>query len=238
MSVKITSGMVLAAGLGTRMRPLTLTTPKPLIKVAGRTMADHCLDRLKEAGIKDAVLNISYLGDQIKDHFANRTDLALSFSEETEPLETGGGVTKALPLLKGDVFCVMNGDAVLVNGPRPALEVMGGCWDDDALDVLLLLHPKDKALGYDGVGDFYINDKNQPEFRADREAAPYVFTGVQLLARSAFDKKTQQKWSLREIYQDAIEQGRARAVVHEGDWLHVGTPDGLQLAEDYFAKNY
>lgn len=237
MSVKITSGMVLAAGLGTRMRPLTLTTPKPLIKVAGRTMADHCLDRLKEAGIKDAVLNISYLGDQIKDHFASRTDLALSFSEETEPLETGGGVTKALPLLKGDVFCVMNGDAVLVNGPRPALEVMCECWESDDLDVLLLLHPKGKALGYDGVGDFYINDKKQPEFRADRETAPYVFTGVQLLARSAFDQKTQQKWSLREIYQDAIEQGRVRAVVHEGDWLHVGTPDGLQLAEDYFAKN-
>ncbi|NVK19855.1 MAG: nucleotidyltransferase family protein [Methylocystaceae bacterium] len=237
MSVKVTSGMVLAAGLGTRMRPLTLTTPKPLIKVAGRTMADHCLDRLKEAGIEDAVLNISYLGDQIKEHFSKRNDLSISFSEENEPLETGGGVVKALPLLKGDVFCVMNGDAVLVNGPHLALNQMTEQWDKEAMDVLLLLHPKDKAIGYNGAGDFYINDVGKPDFRDDRKTAPYVFTGVQLLARTAFDKKTQQKWSLREIYQDAIQQGRARALIHEGDWLHVGTPDGLQLAEDYFAKN-
>lgn len=237
MSQAVTSGMVLAAGLGTRMRPLTLTMPKPLIKVAGRTMADRCLDRLIEAGVDTCVLNTSYLGDQIQGHFKNRMDLNIIFSPEAEPLETGGGVTKALPHLLGDAFYVLNGDAVLVNGSRPALTNLQKHWNPDEMDALLLLHPREAAIGFDGTGDFFLDDQDRPSFRGEAESAPYVFTGVQILAKQAFAHKTVTKWSLRDIYMDAITDGRIKAVIHEGDWLHVGTPDGLTLAEEYFAKN-
>ncbi|WP_135080809.1 nucleotidyltransferase family protein [Terasakiella sp. SH-1] len=235
MSDVITSGMVLAAGLGTRMRPLTLTTPKPLIPVAGRTMADRALDRLKEAGVTQAVLNISYLGEQIEAHFATRTDLDIQLSKEDEPLETGGGVHKALPMLSGDAFFVMNGDAVLVNGEQPTLQRLADQWGAD-LDVLLLLLPIEKATGYEGYGDFTLNEEKVPAFRGEAPSAPYVFSGTQILSRRVFDGRKTGKWSLREVYQDAIVQGRAQAIVHDGDWLHVGTPEGLEVAERYFAE--
>ena len=236
MSYGITSGMVLAAGLGTRMRPLTLSTPKPLINVAGRTMVDRALDLLVESGVDNAILNISYLGDQIAAHMEGRHDVKISLSEEAEPLETGGGVFQALDVLEGDAFFVMNGDAVLLNGPGPVLDRMAAMWGRYDLDVLLLLHPTPKALGYDGRGDFFLTPDGLPSFRGEQEDAPYVFTGTQILSRSAFADKTLSKWSLREIYVDAINGGRAKAIVHDGDWLHVGTPEGLELAEDYFAK--
>jgi MurNAc alpha-1-phosphate uridylyltransferase len=236
MSDQITSGMILAAGLGTRMRPLTLHTPKPLIKVAGRTMADRAIDRLKDAGVTRAVLNISYLGAQIEDHFKSRHDIDIHLSPEDEPLETGGGVQKALPILQGHAFFVMNGDAVLLNGPTPALSRMKDFWDSAKMDVLLLLLPAPKAIGYDGAGDFTLDNNNCPAFRGERTTAPYVFSGVQILSRQTFQHRTETKWSLRNIYQDAITAGRACALVHDGDWLHVGTPEGLKVAEDYFAK--
>lgn len=236
MSHGLTSGMILAAGLGTRMRPLTLTTPKPLIEVAGRSMADRALDHLRDAGVLNVVLNISYLGDQIAAHFEGRHDLKISLSEEQEPLETGGGVYQALDVLEGDAFFVMNGDAVLMNGPSPALERMLGKWDHENLDVMLLLHPNSKAYGYEGRGDFNLTPDGVPSFRAEQADAPYVFTGVQILSRRAFASKNLSKWSLREIYMEAIKQGRAKALVHDGDWLHVGTPEGLELAENYFEK--
>ena len=157
MSSEITSAMVLAAGLGTRMRPLTLYTPKPLIEVAGRTMADRALDRIVESGLKHAVINASYLGDQIVDHFKNRNDLEIINSEEDEPLETGGGVQQALPDLKGEAFFVLNGDAILLNGPSPVLSRMAKKWMSDDMDVLLLLVPTTKAIGSDGQGDFTLS---------------------------------------------------------------------------------
>jgi len=236
MSNGLKSGMVLAAGLGTRMRPLTIATPKPLIEVAGRTMADRAVDRLVEAGMENVVLNISYLGEQIRAHFDKRHDVKISFSVENEPLETGGGVQKALPLFQGDAFFVLNGDAVLLNGPTPPLERMKHKWHPEELDVLMLLHPSTKAIGYEGQGDFTLSPDGVPAFRTEGETVPYIFTGVQILSRRAFEGRTVGAWSLRDIYQDAIASGRARAIVHDGDWLHVGTPEGLELAESYFAK--
>jgi len=232
---KIESGMILAAGLGTRMRPLTLTTPKPLIPVAGRTMADRAVDRLIEAGVAQVVMNVSYLGDQITDHFEKRHDVALAFSQEETPLETGGGVLKALPHLRGAAFFVVNGDAVLLNGPTPALARMTAAWHE-GLDVLFLVIPRERARGYDGRGDFTLSAAGLPAFRGDQTTAPYVFTGVQILSRRAFDDKPTGAWSLRTVYQAAIAKGRAQALVHDGDWLHVGTPEGLEDAERYFAQ--
>lgn len=233
---EINSGMVLAAGLGKRMRPLTLNTPKPLIEVAGRTMADRAVDRLVEVGVTNVVLNISYLGDQIAAHFDNRHDVNINLSQESEPLETGGGVQKALGLLQGDAFYVLNGDAVLLNGPTPALERMASKWKRQDLDVLMLLHPSSKAIGYEGRGDFTLSPDGIPAFREEQDTVPYIFSGVQILSRKAFEGRNTGSWSLRDIYQDAIKKGRARAIVHDGDWLHVGTPEGLDLAESYFAK--
>ncbi len=236
MSDQITSAMVLAAGLGTRMRPLTLKTPKPLIEVDGRSMADRALDRLKEAGITRAVLNISYLGEQIEAHFAQRMDLDILFSKEEEPLETGGGVQQALDLLQGDAFFVMNGDAILLNGPSPTLQRMALEWQREEMDVLLLLLPAHKAVGYEGLGDFTLDAAGVPAFRGERETAPFVFSGTQVLARRVFEGRATGKWSLREVYQQAIAQGRARAIVHDGQWLHVGTPEGLKVAEQHLKK--
>lgn len=236
MSSQINSGMVLAAGLGTRMRPITNTIPKPLIPVAGRTMADRALDRLMDIGIERAVLNISYLADEIETHFQNRTDLDIRFSPEDKPLETGGGVQNALPLLTGDAFVIMNGDAVLLNGPTPALKRMADYMQaHENCDALLLLHPTTRALGYDGRGDFFLPD-DVPAFRGSAEAAPYVFTGVQILKRHLFDTPQDGAWSLREIYERTIALKTCHALVHDGDWLHIGTPDGLDLATNYFSK--
>lgn len=236
MSSEITSAMILAAGLGTRMRPLTLTCPKPLIPVAGKTMADHALDRLRENAIKKVVMNVSYLADQITEHFKDPQHPEIVFSHEDSPLETGGGVQKALPLLEGEAFFIMNGDAILVDqNEASSIAAMKDEWAaHPGLDALLLVHPKSRAIGFDGSGDFFISDDQAPVFHAPRPEAPYVFTGVQILARKAFEKRRPEKWSLREIYQDAIDKGTARVMVHQGDWLHVGTPQGRTIAEDFF----
>lgn len=236
MSETITSGMVLCAGLGTRMRPLTLKTPKPLIPVAGKTMADYAVDRLIEAGVDQVVLNVSYLGDQIKDHFGKRGDVTIDFSEEHEPLETGGGVFNALDKLKGEAFIVMNGDAILIDGPTPALSRMLRKWHKNDLDVLMLLQSTAKATGYDGRGDFFLTAEGIPSFRDEQLTAPYVFTGIQILSRRGFEERASGKWSLRDLYIEAIEKGRAMAILHDSDWLHVGTVEGLELAENYFAQ--
>lgn len=232
MLSKIASGMVLAAGLGTRMRPLTLTTPKPLITVLGRTMADRAIDRLVDAGVSKVVLNASYLGQQIIDHFANRTDIGIDVSWEDTPLETGGGVQRALPYLEGEAFFVLNGDAILCDGKVATLKRLSDHWHSEESDILLLLIRREEAVGYDGAGDFFLNDDGMPEFRESHPEAPYVFSGTQILSRHLFEVSRKGAWSLREIYEKAIKEKRARAIVHDGLWLHVGTPEGLTVAEE------
>jgi len=221
--------MVLAAGLGLRMRPLTLTRPKPLIRLAGRTLLDRALDALADAGVENAVVNTHYLGGMIAAHLVERVRPQVRLSPELSLLETGGGVVNALSLLGDAPFYVVNADIAWTDGPLPALARLAGAWTD-AMDALLLVVPVGSATGYDGAGDFDI----APDRRLHRRKAaraPYVFTGVQLLHPRLFVGAPGGAFSLNLLYDRAEEAGRLFGVVHDDAWYHVGTPAALAEAE-------
>ncbi len=223
--------MVLAAGLGIRMRPLTDNLPKPLLEVAGRTMLDRALDHLDAAGIGNAVVNCHYLADMIEAHVAGRAGPAISVSREDELLDTGGGVTKALSMLGAPAFYVANADIVWTDGVVPALDRLAAAWRDEEMDALLLLHPTNAAVGYAGAGDFSLQDNGRVRRRAPEETAPLVFTGVQILHPRLFTDAPAGAFSLNRLYDRAENEGRLHGIVHDGGWYHVGTPDSLKEAD-------
>ena len=221
--------MVLAAGLGLRMRPVTLTTPKPLVAVAGRTMLDRALDHLAVAGVQEMVVNTHWLADCVKEHLADRSDLSLSHEEEL--LETGGGVAKALPLLGREPFYVVNSDIIWTDGETPALARLARAWVDQDMDALLLLQPTGSAVGYEGKGDFFINGNDTLRRRGDADSAPLLFSGVQILHPRLFEGCPSGKFSLNVLYDRALAENRLYGVVHDGGWYHVGTPEALPQVE-------
>lgn len=228
--------MVLAAGLGTRLRPLTDHTPKPLIAVAGRTLLDRCLDRLVEAGVRRAVVNIHWLGDQIRAHLKARHDLEIVISDETERLlETGGGIARALPLLGDAPFIAVNADLIWrdPDGGDSALQRLAKSFEAASMDGLLLLQPRGSADGHVGPGDFFLDtDGGLLRRRGTQSVAPYVYTGVQIIQPALFrDAPTDTAFSLNILYDRAIAAGRLRGIVHRGSWMDVGTHDGLRHAE-------
>ncbi|TAN63490.1 MAG: nucleotidyltransferase family protein [Magnetospirillum sp.] len=225
----IKRAMVLAAGLGLRMRPITLTTPKPLVVVAGRTMLDRALDHLAVAGVREMVVNTHWLADRITEHLADRSDISLS--HEAVLLETGGGVAKALPLLGHEPFYVVNSDIIWTDGPTPALARLATAWREQDMDALLLLQPTGTAVGYEGKGDFFINAADIPRRRGAAEAAPLLFSGVQILHPRLFEGCPSGKFSLNVMYDRALAEGRLFGLVHDGRWFHVGTPDALPEVE-------
>lgn len=227
--VRIHRAMVLAAGLGLRMRPITLTTPKPLVEVAGRTMLDRALDHLARAGIEDMVVNTHWLAERVKEHLAGWPEVRLS--HEPDLLETGGGVAKALPLLGHDPFFVANSDIIWTDGQSPALERLVQAWDTYKMDALLLLMPTAKAVGYEGKGDFFLDANGVPRRRRDPEVAPLLFAGVQILHPRLFEGCPEGKFSLNVLYDRALEEGRLYGLVHDGNWYHVGTPEALPEVE-------
>lgn len=233
---KPVTGMILAAGLGLRLRPLTETRPKPLIEVAGRTMLDRALDHLVAAGIGFAVVNCHYLAEQIADHVAGRERPDIRLSHEEVLLETGGGITKALPYLGQAPFFAANADIIWSDGATPALAGLASRWDDDTMDALLLVHPGERAVGYDGAGDFHRDDAGRLRRRGADKAAPYVFTGVQLLHPRLFEDAPSGAFSMNVLYDRALEAGRLHGVVHDGGWYHVGTPDALTEADALLAS--
>jgi MurNAc alpha-1-phosphate uridylyltransferase len=226
-----THGMVLAAGLGLRMRPLTATRPKPLIEVAGKTMLDWALDHLVEAGVRSAVVNAHYLADQIAAHVARRTQPRIILSREDVLLDTGGGIAKALPHLGTGPFFALNADVVWRNGAQSALARMAAAWDDVRVDVLLLLHPTVRAVGYDGNGDYLLDRVGVARRRREREIAPFVFTGVQLIHPRLFAGAPRGIFSMNVLFDHAEAAGRLHAIAHDGDWFHVGTPAVLTEVE-------
>jgi N-acetyl-alpha-D-muramate 1-phosphate uridylyltransferase len=223
-------GMVLAAGLGTRMRPLTDRLPKPLIEVGGRTLLDHAIDRLEEAGVEHVVVNAHYRAQMIADHLAKRPSPRIELSLEEELLETGGGVVRALPLL-GERFFVVNSDVLWLDGRSSALGRLARAWDDATMDALLLMQETTGAVGYDGLGDYVVDPLGKPRRRREREIVPYLFAGVQLLHRRLFRNAPDGRFSLNVLYDKAQAADRLTALVHDGEWFHVGTPEGLELAE-------
>lgn len=234
--------MILAAGLGTRMRPLTEKTPKPLISVAGRPLIEYAFDTLKEAEIGGAVVNAWYLAEQVEDYAARqRDDISVEVIRESERLETGGGIANALPTFAHQPFFSLNSDTICISQHQPALQRMANAWNEDEMDVLMLLHPTKRALGYQGQGDFVLNaDNSLFRRRKNNEVGDVVFTGVQLLHPRLFTECPQGAFSMNLLYDrccdDAGWFSRIGFVIHDGDWLHVGDMDGLKQAEAYFAE--
>ncbi len=225
--------MLLAAGKGTRMGDMSATLPKPLVEVAGRNMLDRALDHLAKAGIEAAVVNVHHLADQIEQHISHRPggpDIYVS-DERAELLETGGGVRKALGLLD-ESFLAINSDIIWVDGPSGStIKRLQMAFDPITMDGLLLLVPVEKAVGYDGVGDFYMDEKGRVTPRGDRPNAPYVFGAVQMIRREALRHYPIASWSRRRHFRDAAKAGRLYGLIHDGIWLHVGTPEAVVEAE-------
>ncbi|MGH7093514.1 MAG: nucleotidyltransferase family protein, partial [Stellaceae bacterium] len=219
------SAMVLAAGLGTRMRPLSEAVPKPLLEVGGRTLLDLAIDRLALAGVERVVVNVHYKAEQITAHLAGRRTPRIEISHEDAPLETGGGVARALGRLD-ERFFVVNGDVVWLDGVDLALARLARVFADDRMDAVLLFQQAVSAVGYEGNGDYFLDPLGVPRRRTEREIAPYIFTGVQLLHRRLFAGVTDAAFSLNRLYNRAEEAGRLHAIVHDGEWYHVGTPQG------------
>lgn len=234
----IDHAMILAAGFGTRMRPLTDTLPKPLIKVGGRALIDHTLDRLINNGVKTTVINLHHLADKIEAHLTKRKTPAIVFSREPDILDTGGGIANALPLLGDKPFFAVNGDVMWLNGPRSGLRRMVEAWDGEKMDGLLLMHSTVDAYGYTGMGDFTIDPAGVLGPRPERELSPFLYTGVQILHPRLFKDAPDGPFPLNVLYDRAIEEQRLYGIVHDGEWFHIGTPEGLTEAEAYMTERY
>jgi N-acetyl-alpha-D-muramate 1-phosphate uridylyltransferase len=220
------SAMVLAAGLGTRMRPITDTLPKPLVEIGGRTLLDHAIDRLALVGVERVVVNLHYKAEMVEALLAARPHPRIELSREAELLETGGGVLQALALLD-DWFFVVNADVFWLDGRDFALARLASACDSDRMDAVLLFQRTAGAIGYDGNGDYFLDPLGAPRRRGEREIAPFLFSGIQLLHRGLFDGVAERRFSLNRLYDRAEAAGRLHAIVHDGEWYHVGTPDGL-----------
>ena len=230
------TAMVLAAGFGKRLRPLTEETPKPLVKVAGRPLIDWVLDRLVEGGVKHAVVNTHWLGERIVEHLSHRTAPKIVYSHEAEILETGGGIKKALPLLGSGLFFAVNAKILWLNGKTNALHRLAAAWDDARMDALLLLQPTATAVGYDGPGDFALDPQGVIRRRREWEVVPFLYSGIQLLHPRLFDGSPDGFFSLNLLYDRAIEAGRLYGLRHDGEWYHVSTPRQLTEVEERLAE--
>ena len=226
------TAMILAAGLGTRMRPLTDNCPKPLLPLRGRPMIDLALDHAAAAGVRRAVVNLHYLGGMIRDHLAEREVPEILFSDEQpEILDTGGGIARALPLLGAAPFYTINSDAVWV-GSNP-LKALAAAWNPERMDALLLLVPRGRARGYTRMGDFFLSGEGAtPIWRGDAEVAPMVYTGAQIIAPGVFGNASQEARARPfPLWQALTAWDRVAAVTYDGGWVDVGTPAGLAEAE-------
>lgn len=237
MSAVGDTAMVLAAGLGTRMRPLTLTRPKPLIAVAGKAIIDYGFDRLRAAGVSRAVVNVHYLPEQIEAWAARQSSPRISISDErAELLDTGGGIAHALPLLGTRPFFVINSDCFWIDGAVPALERLRAAWDGARMDCLLLVAPLARTVGYDGKGDFVGDAQGRLSRRAAATGEPLAYIGAYLVHPRLFAGAPSGKFSMNVLWDRAIAAGRLFGLVHDGLWLHVGTPEAIALAETAMAQ--
>lgn len=226
--------MVMAAGIGKRMRPLTATRPKPLIEVAGKPLLDHCLDRLRAAGVAKAVVNVHYLADALEAHLKNRIqgiEIVVS-DERNRLLETGGGLVKALPLIDADPFLVVNADNLWIDGPMDTLRLLASYWDAEKMDALLLLVPLARANCHVGPGDFHMSATGELRRRKPGAVAPFVFTGVQMLSKRLFaGEMPEGPFSTNLLWDRAIAAGRCYGAAHQGLWFDIGAPPNIRKAE-------
>jgi MurNAc alpha-1-phosphate uridylyltransferase len=230
------SAMVLAAGLGARMRPITERLPKPLIEIADRSLLDHAIDRLAQVGVERVVVNVHYKAEMVIARLAERNHPKIEISHEDALLETGGGVANALPLL-GECFFVVNADVFWLDGKEHALARLAATFNPVRMDAVLLFQRTTNAVGYEGGGDYFLDPLGVPRRRGEREIAPFLFSGVQLLHRRLFDGVAEPRFSLNLLYDRAQRAGRLTAIVHDGEWYHVGTPEGLAATRARLASH-
>jgi N-acetyl-alpha-D-muramate 1-phosphate uridylyltransferase len=233
MSVKPDTAMILAAGMGARMRPLTDTMPKPLVQVGGKPLLDHVLDRLAEYGVGRAVVNVHYLGDQIIRHVADRKHPQVVISDERDViLGTGGGVVRALPLLGDKPFFHLNADTMWIDGVKSNLVRLAEAFDPATMDILLLLAPTAASIGYDGAGDYAMAPDGALRRRKEHQVVPFVYAGVAIFSPVVFANAPAGDFPLTRVFDAANEQGRLFGLRLDGTWMHVGTPDAVGAAEE------
>jgi MurNAc alpha-1-phosphate uridylyltransferase len=238
MRERPTTAMVLAAGLGTRMRPLTEQVPKPLVRLSGRALIDHVLDRIAEAGIEKAVVNVHYRADQIERHVAGRLRPKIVVSDERDALlDTGGGVARALPLLGRQPFLVHNSDTVWIERGPPNIARLMDRFDPAQMATLLLLAPREESLGYDGDGDFNLEADGRLSRRKPGERAHYVFAGVSIVQPDLFAGAPAPAFSLNAVWNRALAEGRLYGMSLDGIWMHVGDPAAVIAAEARIAAH-
>lgn len=234
------TAMVMAAGIGKRMRPLTATRPKPLIEVNGQTLLDHSLEHLKAAGVTRAVVNVHYLADALEAHLKHRVQgIEIIVSDEREQLlETGGGLIKALPLIDRDTFFVVNSDNVWLDGPVDSLRLLASGWDDARMDAMLLLVPLSIAVGHGGQGDFHMGPDGQLRRRRKGVVAPFVYTGIQLISQRLLSGEVPGgAFSTNILWDRAMAAGRCFGMVHQGLWFDVGTPENVRRTEEMLGSS-
>jgi MurNAc alpha-1-phosphate uridylyltransferase len=231
--------MVLAAGRAERMRPISDTLPKALVKVAGRSLIDRALDALAETGVEECVVNTHHLADQLAAHLAARRAPRIVLSPEARLLDTGGGVAKALAHFGDEPFFTVNGDALWLDGPSPMLGRLLRSWDPGRMDALLLLHPVVAARGYEisAMGDYHMLPDGRARWRGRSGVAPFVFAGVTLCDRRLYADAPDAPFSQLVLWNKAEGNDRLYGLRHDGEFFHVGTPSALQETEIYFARD-
>ncbi len=230
------TAMVMAAGLGKRMRPLTATQPKPMVRVAGKPLIDHALDRLAEAGVAKAVVNVHYLADSLEAHIKVRKTPEVAISDErAELLETGGGMLKALPQLPDPFFCI-NADNLWLDGPVDAFHELSQRWDPKVMDALLLVVPHSRAMNFSGKGDFRMDPVGRLTRRQSGRIAPFIYTGVQLVSHRLLRDAPEGSFSTNLLWNRAMEEGRLFGTAFAGQWFEVGTPDAIAPTEEVLGR--
>ena len=227
------TAMIMAAGLGKRMRPLTATKPKPLIEVGGKPLLDHVLEKLHAAGVQRIVVNVHYLADAVEAHLASRPhglDVAIS-NERGLLLETGGGLVQAAPLIDADPFLAVNSDNLWVDGPADTLKLLASHWEDAKMDALLLLVPLARAENHKGMGDFHMDRQGRLRRRDRSHVAPFVYSGIQMVSKRLLREAPEGAFSTNILWDRAIEEGRCFGAVHQGLWFDVGTPKAIPMTE-------
>jgi MurNAc alpha-1-phosphate uridylyltransferase len=235
MHDKIKKAMVLAAGYGTRLKPLTDRVPKPLVPVVGKPMIEYALDKLKAYGIKEVIINVSHFKDQLKTYLSTFNGLTIKISEETEPLETGGGLKKALPLLGSEPFFTINSDIIWTDEGESALDRLTGYWDDAKMDVLLLTQSKATAMGY-SKGEDHLFIKPGNTFDWNEQEAPYIIAGIGIIHPRILLNAPDGKFTVKILWHQALKQNRLACLPHHGQWFQTGTIGDIETAEKHLGR--
>ena len=232
------TAMILAAGLGKRMHPITQTMPKPLVKVQGKAMLDRGLDALERVGVEQTVVNVHHHAGQLENYLQSRVSPEILISDErAQLLDSGGGVKNALSLLGDKPFYLLNGDSFWIEGSRPNLQRMAEIWDEDKMDLLMLLANMTTAVGFNTKGDFNMDGEGRLLRRCENEVAPFAYAGAMIVNPKVFENTPDGAFSLNILFDRALEQERLFGLRLEGLWLHVGTPDAIREAEEAIARS-